>query len=208
MLTHSLGYQSSGLEKSNGYKKLNLNISKGRRMEKTHFQFGEDELLFSQVSQNPFPNLKENMKAKCWQIARRGYSRTPNDSAIHPSSSSSPFLFCLQHLCVLDLWAVYFCFAELISEVLTAFFIAFFILLLQGFAYWNKECSTSLRRITKHAWQCSGFSFFVLFIPFTQITHAKINCVHKDLSCDTPLPKILMLAILATCASSSSTETI
>ncbi|KAG5613710.1 hypothetical protein H5410_013534, partial [Solanum commersonii] len=29
----------------------------------------------------------------------------------------------------------------------------------------------------------------------TQITHAKINCVLKDLSCDTPLPKILMRLI-------------
>ncbi|KAG5610541.1 hypothetical protein H5410_021822 [Solanum commersonii] len=40
----------------------------------------------------------------------------------------------------------------------------------------------------------------------TQFTYARINCVLKDLSCDTPLPKILMLAILATCASSSSTK--
>ncbi|KAG5620020.1 hypothetical protein H5410_005238 [Solanum commersonii] len=40
----------------------------------------------------------------------------------------------------------------------------------------------------------------------TQITHAKINCVLKDSSCDTPLPKILMLSILATCASSNSTK--
>ncbi|KAG5619774.1 hypothetical protein H5410_004992, partial [Solanum commersonii] len=36
----------------------------------------------------------------------------------------------------------------------------------------------------------------------TQFTYAMINCVLKDSSCDTPLPKILMLAILATCASS------
>ncbi|KAG5586061.1 hypothetical protein H5410_046495 [Solanum commersonii] len=42
----------------------------------------------------------------------------------------------------------------------------------------------------------------------TQITHAKINFVLKDSSCDTPLPKILMLAILATCGSSSSTKSL
>ena len=42
----------------------------------------------------------------------------------------------------------------------------------------------------------------------TQFTYARINCVLKDSSCDTPLPKILMLAILATCASSSSTKSI
>ncbi|KAG5615515.1 hypothetical protein H5410_015339 [Solanum commersonii] len=40
----------------------------------------------------------------------------------------------------------------------------------------------------------------------TQFTYAKIICVLKDSNCDTPLPKILMLAILATCASSSSTK--
>ncbi|KAG5571340.1 hypothetical protein H5410_061106 [Solanum commersonii] len=40
----------------------------------------------------------------------------------------------------------------------------------------------------------------------TQFTYAKITCVLKDSNCDTPLPKILMLATLATCASSSSTK--
>ncbi|KAG5590699.1 hypothetical protein H5410_041213, partial [Solanum commersonii] len=42
----------------------------------------------------------------------------------------------------------------------------------------------------------------------TQFTYARINCVLKDSSCDTPLQKILMLAIPATCASSSSTKSI
>ncbi|KAG5586358.1 hypothetical protein H5410_046792, partial [Solanum commersonii] len=40
----------------------------------------------------------------------------------------------------------------------------------------------------------------------TQFTYARVTCVLKDSNCDTPLPKILMLAILATCASSSSTK--
>ena len=40
----------------------------------------------------------------------------------------------------------------------------------------------------------------------TQLTHASINCVLKDSSCDTPLPKILKLAILDSNASSSSTK--
>jgi len=40
--------------KSNGYKKLNLDLRKGRRMEKTHFQLGEDEILLSSsLPQNP-----------------------------------------------------------------------------------------------------------------------------------------------------------
>ncbi|KAG5631714.1 hypothetical protein H5410_003431 [Solanum commersonii] len=42
----------------------------------------------------------------------------------------------------------------------------------------------------------------------TQFTYARFNCVLKDLGCDTPLAKIIMLAILVTCASSSSTKSI
>uniref|UniRef100_M1E0Y5 Uncharacterized protein n=1 Tax=Solanum tuberosum TaxID=4113 RepID=M1E0Y5_SOLTU len=89
-----------------------------------------------------------------------------NDSAIHPSSSSQPFVLCLQHLCILDHWVVYFCFTELIGEAPTAPFIAFLIPLLLGFAYWNKGRSVSLQRIAKHAWRCSSFSFFVVFSLF------------------------------------------
>ncbi|KAG5599399.1 hypothetical protein H5410_030769, partial [Solanum commersonii] len=41
-----------------------------------------------------------------------------------------------------------------------------------------------------------------------QITYANINYALKYSNCDTPLLDILMLAILATCASSSSTKSI
>ncbi|KAG5590086.1 hypothetical protein H5410_040600 [Solanum commersonii] len=37
------------IKKSTGYKKLNLELSYGRRIKKTHFQFGEDELLSSSL---------------------------------------------------------------------------------------------------------------------------------------------------------------
>ncbi|KAG5609619.1 hypothetical protein H5410_020900, partial [Solanum commersonii] len=40
----------------------------------------------------------------------------------------------------------------------------------------------------------------------TQLTHARINCILKDSSCDTPLSKILKLTILVSNASSSSTK--
>ena len=39
----------------------------------------------------------------------------------------------------------------------------------------------------------------------THTTYSRINCVLKGSSCDTPLPKILMITILATNESSSST---
>ncbi|KAG5619681.1 hypothetical protein H5410_004899 [Solanum commersonii] len=68
-----------------------------------------------------------------------------NDSVIRPFSSSSPFVLWLQHLCILDHWEVYFCFAKLIEEMSIAPFIAFFIFLHRGFAYWNNSRSASLR---------------------------------------------------------------
>ncbi|KAG5585265.1 hypothetical protein H5410_045699 [Solanum commersonii] len=45
MSTHSLGHQSSGFD----FKKLNLELNYGRRINKTHFQLGEDELLSSSL---------------------------------------------------------------------------------------------------------------------------------------------------------------
>ena len=49
--------------KSNGYNKLNLDLKKGRRMEKTHFQPGEDEnLLSSSHLQNPLQTWQKNAK--------------------------------------------------------------------------------------------------------------------------------------------------
>ncbi|KAG5571670.1 hypothetical protein H5410_061436, partial [Solanum commersonii] len=87
------------------------------------------------------------------------------------------------------------------------------------------------RRLANWAWRSSSLHFFVLFsrlVPScqfkkdvsnsaiqdlimnvhnkTQFTQARINCVSKDSSCDTPLPKILKLAILPSNASSSSTK--
>ncbi|KAG5572129.1 hypothetical protein H5410_061895 [Solanum commersonii] len=87
----------------------------------------------------------------------------PNDSATRPSSVSSSFYDCLQHLHVLDHWA------KLFREAPTASFIIFFVLFLQGLAYWKKGRSLSFRRITKGSSRCSCFSFFVLFslfVPF------------------------------------------
>ncbi|KAG5611735.1 hypothetical protein H5410_023016 [Solanum commersonii] len=41
-----------------------------------------------------------------------------------------------------------------------------------------------------------------------QITHARISCIFKDSSCDTPLSNILKLTMLALNTSSSSTKEI
>ncbi|KAG5619514.1 hypothetical protein H5410_004732 [Solanum commersonii] len=47
MLTHSLGYQSSGLCFATSLSSKPKTHGKGRRMEKTHFQLGKDEILLS-----------------------------------------------------------------------------------------------------------------------------------------------------------------
>ncbi|KAG5600073.1 hypothetical protein H5410_031443, partial [Solanum commersonii] len=88
---------------------------------------------------------------------------------------------------------------------------------LQGFAYWNKGRCMSIRPLTKLDSTIHRFSFLDASNSATQdqimnahnktqFTYARITCVLKDSNCDTPLPKILVLAILATCASSSSTK--
>ena len=49
--------------KSSGYKELNIDLSKGKRMEKTHFQLGEDEILLcSSLPQNPLQTWEKISK--------------------------------------------------------------------------------------------------------------------------------------------------
>ena len=50
--------------KSNGYKKLNLDLRKGRRMEKTHFQPGEDEILLSSSLPKTLSKLERKISTK------------------------------------------------------------------------------------------------------------------------------------------------
>ncbi|KAG5576978.1 hypothetical protein H5410_057112 [Solanum commersonii] len=83
-----------------------------------------------------------------------------------------------------------------------------------GFAYWNKWRSKSLWQIASVLGDAQGVSNSAKqeskmnIHNKIEVTYAHINCVLKHSSCDTPLPEILMLAILATCASSSSTKSI
>ncbi|KAG5595700.1 hypothetical protein H5410_036932 [Solanum commersonii] len=55
---------------------------------------------------------------------------------------------------------------------MTAPFIAILILLLQGFAYWNKGLSASLRVIAKWTRRSLGLRFLILFglfVPFWEV---------------------------------------
>ncbi|KAG5605724.1 hypothetical protein H5410_027216 [Solanum commersonii] len=114
----------------------------------------------------------------CFGEVSRCYRMT---SATRPSSVSSPFRTCLQHLHILDHWV--------------------------GFAYWNKGQSKTLRSTIQKGCLKQCYKDPIMNIHNKiQITYAQINCVLNDSSCDTPFPEILVLAILATCASSSSTK--
>ena len=53
--------------KSNGYKKLNIDLGKGKRMEKTHFKLGENENR--KVSQNPF-QICEKIQIKYYSMVK------------------------------------------------------------------------------------------------------------------------------------------
>ena len=48
------------IKKSTGYKKLNLGLSYGRRIKKTHFQLGEGELLSSSLHETPYKLERKN----------------------------------------------------------------------------------------------------------------------------------------------------
>ena len=52
------------INKYKGYKKLKLNMSKGTRMEKTHFWFEEEELFSSSLLQNPLQTWEKSIKLK------------------------------------------------------------------------------------------------------------------------------------------------
>ncbi|KAG5572349.1 hypothetical protein H5410_062115, partial [Solanum commersonii] len=137
----------------------------------------------------------------------------------------------LQPLLILSRWAIWYCFAELIGDASTALFHRQLDLFLQAQHIGTKGDLQAHRRLANRARRSSGLYFFVLFIRFipssqfkkdvsnnatqdttmnvhnkTQLTHARINCILKDLSCYTPLSKILKLTILASNTSLSSTK--
>ncbi|KAG5580628.1 hypothetical protein H5410_051255 [Solanum commersonii] len=135
----------------------------------------------------------------------------------------------------LSRWAIWYCFAELLGDTLTTLFHHQLDLSLQGSAHWNKRRSlgrSATHQLGSNPWFVSDSKYLNLKVSSdietkyqfkkdvsnsaqdstmnvhnkTHFIHAKINCVPKDSSCDTPLPKILTLAILASNASSSSTK--
>ena len=54
--------------KLNGYKELNLDLKKGRRMETTHFQLGEDEILLSSSLPKTLSKLERKISKYYYSI--------------------------------------------------------------------------------------------------------------------------------------------
>ncbi|KAG5605529.1 hypothetical protein H5410_027021 [Solanum commersonii] len=91
--------------RSNGYKELNLDLSKGRRMEKTHFQLGEDEILFF----SSLPKTLSKLERKYPKNAGGSFGEVSRNRRLTRRfalwSSSSPSCSSLQHCCALCHWA-------------------------------------------------------------------------------------------------------
>ncbi|KAG5606141.1 hypothetical protein H5410_027633 [Solanum commersonii] len=86
--------------KSNGYKELNLDLNKGRRTEKIHFQLGEDEILLSSsLPKKPSPNLRENIPKN--SSAGKSFDKVSRNHRLTQLfglwCSSSPSCTSLQH---------------------------------------------------------------------------------------------------------------
>ncbi|KAG5585194.1 hypothetical protein H5410_045628, partial [Solanum commersonii] len=110
------------------------------------------------------------------------------NSAICPLIILSHSVSFLQHPRILDHWAVLYCFAKLIDNSSAALFTAFRSTSFKASGTGTKGGACQFDDSPNSIYLC------------------KITCVPKDSNCDTPFPKILMIAILASCASSSSTK--
>ncbi|KAG5576667.1 hypothetical protein H5410_056801 [Solanum commersonii] len=165
-------------------------------MEKTHFELGEDEILLSSsTSKNSAGGSFGSIITFCvigrHSTALRNYSQS-TDCSFHRLFDPAPL-----ELCILEQKAE--CVALANCQVCLA------MLRLQLLCSFQPLCPfLRLSDVSNSSTQDSIMNAH----KKTQFTYARINCALKDSSCDTLLPKILMLAILATCASLSSTRSI
>ncbi|KAG5595519.1 hypothetical protein H5410_036751 [Solanum commersonii] len=241
MPIHSLGHQSSGLgfvtslsrkPKTHRYKKLNLDLSKGRRMEKTHFQLGEDGIHLSSSLPKTLSKLERKISKKYYSILEIKIKTSENSAGGSfdevTSSHSGKLGGIVLHRGTI--WrsadcSFYRLFDPLPSGIhileqrVESFllmnrqrFLAMLMLQLlrsfQPFCSFLRLSQTQVQSFKKGILNSATQDSIMNIHNKIQITYAKINCVLKYSSCDTPLLAILMLAILATCVSSSLTNSI
>ena len=116
---------------SYGYKKLNLNMSKGRRMENTLW---EKRARFFKSPTNPLQTWKKNFKLQKLSLKLQNYVST---FWFLFKNNKEFSVYRLQNLCRNP-------------------FIVFLIHFLQGLACWNKGRHTSFWMIAKYIWWCSS----------------------------------------------------
>ncbi|KAG5610236.1 hypothetical protein H5410_021517 [Solanum commersonii] len=193
-------------------------------MEKTHFHLGEDEILLSSsLLKNIPPNLRENIRKKYYSI----YLLT---SEISADGSLGEHIHVLDHRVVwyylVELFGKALTAPFIASLILLLQDFAYWskgrsASLRQIASYFCSFLHLSVHASTKTSNTLNLRVFISLAVQkgcfkqcYTRLNHEciqrdfkllmrRFNCVLKDLSCDTPLPKIFMLTILATNASSS-----
>ncbi|KAG5571376.1 hypothetical protein H5410_061142 [Solanum commersonii] len=192
MSTHSLGHQSIG---------LGFAISLSGKP-KIHGWFYEWRILTSNLGKMKSFSLQVSHKT-LFKLERKylkkisaGNSSTSTDFSFHHRFDPLP-----SGLCILEQRAEFVlsanrqrCLAMLRLQLLHSFQPFYSFLRISSF---NKGVSNNATQ-----------DLIMSAHNKTQFTYARINYVLKDSSCDTPLPKILMLTNLATCASSTQPKSI
>ncbi|KAG5606706.1 hypothetical protein H5410_028198 [Solanum commersonii] len=147
---------------STGYKKLNFELSYGRRIKKTHFQLGEYELLSSIFTDCAAENRSATLVEIADELGDPPFNQFIAFSVL-PSASS--YFGSLGGTVLLH---------ETNRRHADCSFPRLLIHFLQDFAHKNKGRCMSIRRLAKLDSAIHRLSFLVLFSPFCSVLRLSV----------------------------------